>query len=356
MGLTLTIDGTKAKLRRNSAVFISVGKTSKAKLKRSEEELGWPSFVSDSGRCKLAYFTDNGFRGDGWFVPFSGWALQFNGVLHWLDDFEEKLRRTRTLNFSFHTRMNKCVDVIGSRELRVLENDFINALRLFLCQPIVIEIVLEFLDPAGFRGVTELPLSMMYREDTSLPTRPKILIDAKGHVEVMVRKLDLKKEVQQYVVFQEGQRPRFRCVENKLRVERTDMLTMVNGVDLSGLGRPEVLKTIHNAPKRVIIRLLKLRLWNTRMIDLDTIECQDNPEHLLQIVRHFCDLKDGVPTFRCIEPKIFVEKGDQLLRLNEEDTTNIEAKDDIIAMIQSCHTEVTIWIRKKGSCATELVK
>ena len=88
MGLTLTIDGTKAKLRRNSAVFISVGKTSKAKLKRSDEEFGWPSFVSDCGRCKLAYFMSEELGGNGgrsmgydWAVPFSGWALKFNGVL-----------------------------------------------------------------------------------------------------------------------------------------------------------------------------------------------------------------------------------------------------------------------------------
>ena len=74
------------------------------------------------------------------------------------------------LNFSFHTRMNKCVNVIGSRELDVLENDFVKALGKFLCQPIVIDIVLEFSDPTGFRGVTELPPSMMYREDTALPT------------------------------------------------------------------------------------------------------------------------------------------------------------------------------------------
>ena len=193
MGLTLTIHGTKAKLRRNSAVFISIGKTSKAKLKRSDEEFGWPSFVSDSGRCKLAYFTSEGFRKDDgrcmssrWLGPISGWALQFNGVLHWLDDFEEKLRGTRTLNFSSYTRMNKCVDVIGIRELEVLENDFITALGKFVCQPIVIEIVLEFSDPTGFRGVTELPPSMMYREDTALPTQPKILTYDKAQVEIMV--------------------------------------------------------------------------------------------------------------------------------------------------------------------------
>jgi len=257
MGLTLTIDGTKAKLGRNSSVFICVGKTSKVKLKRSGEEFGWPSFVSDSGRCKLAYFTSLGFEGMSykWVVPISGWALQFNGVLHWLDDFEEKLRGTRTLNFSSYTRMNKCVDVIGIRELEVLENDFITALGKFMCQPIVIEIVLEFSDPTGFRGVTELPPSMMYREDTALPTQPKILTYAKAQVEVMVRKLYLKRAVLGSVDFNEGQRPRFTLDENKLGIEIFDRLTMVNGVDPLGFGIPEVLKTIDDAPKRVIIRL-----------------------------------------------------------------------------------------------------
>ena len=250
------------------------------------------------------------------------------------------------MNFSFHTRMNKCVNVIGSRELDVLENDFVKALGKFLCQPIVIDIVLEFSDPTGFRGVTELPISMMYREDTTLPTQPKILTDAKGQVEVMVRKLDLQIEVQRSVTFKEGQRqrPQFRCVEKKLRVGNKNMLTMVNGVDLAGLGRLEVLKIIDDAPKRVIIRLLKPR---ARMIDQDTIECQVERKHLLREVTQFCNLKDGIPTFSCNERKLFVKKGDQLLRLNEEDTTNIQAKDDIIAMIQSCDSEVTIWIRRK---------
>jgi len=153
MGLKLTIDGAKAKLGRHSAVFISVGKT-KVKLKRSNEQLGWPSFVSDSGHFKLAYFTSEVFGGDGYrrlsyrsVGPISCWALQFNGVLHWLDDFEEKLRGTRTLNFIAHTRMNNCVNVVGSREL---ENDFIKVLGNFLCQPVVVEIILEFLDPTGF--------------------------------------------------------------------------------------------------------------------------------------------------------------------------------------------------------------
>jgi len=355
MGVTFTIDVAKAKLRTNSAVFISVGKIHKAKLKRSDEESGWPSFVSDSGQFKLAYFTNEGFGGDGYrrllyksVRPISGWALQFNGVLHWLDDFEEKLRGTRTLNFISHTRMNKRVKVIGSRELGLLENDFIKALGKFFCQPIVVEIVLEFLDPTGFRGITELPPSMMYREDIDLPTQPKILIDAKGQVEVMVRREDLKMEVLRYVNFEEGQRPLFRCVERKLRVEIKDMLTMVNGVDLAGLGRLEVLKTIDDAPDPVIIRLLKSKLCNTRMIDRDIMECQVERKHLLLEIQRFCDLKDGVITFRTDERKLFVERGDQLLRLNEEETTNIHSKNDIIAMIQSCDMEVTIWIRKQN--------
>jgi len=263
MGLTLTIDGAKAKLRRNSAVFISVGLTNKAKLKRIDEICGWPSFASDCGRCKLVYFTSEVFRTEGYrhmgYGPISPrWALQFNGVLHWLDDFEEKLRGTRTLNFSAHTRMtNKCVNFIGSRELGVLENDFIKALGKFLCQPIVVEIVLEFSDPTGFREVTELPPSMMYREHTDLPTYFKLLADAEDQVEVMVRKWDLQVAVQRYADIEKGQRPRFRYRANKLRVSTGDMLTMVNGVNLAGLDRLEVLKTIDDAPTRVIIRLLK---------------------------------------------------------------------------------------------------
>jgi len=100
----------------------------------------------------------------------------------------------------------------------------------------------------------------------------------------------------------------------------------------------------------MIIRLLKPRLYNIRMIDQDRMECQVLQGHLLKEVTHFCDLKDGVPTFRrlpAVWHTIIVEKGDQLLRLNEEDTTNIQAMDDIIAMIQSFDREVTIWIRKE---------
>jgi len=342
MGVTVSFDGAKAKLRRTTAVFISVGKTNKAKLKRSDEEFGWPSFVSDSGRCKLAWFTSK------WPVrPVSGWALQFNGVLHWLDDFAEKLRGTRTLNFSSWTRMGKRVNVVGSRELGVLETDFIKTLGEFLCQPIVVEIVLEFSDPTGFREVTELPPSMMYREDTDLPTMPKIVTDALGQVEVMVSKLDLKRAVNIYVNFEEGQLPQFRWNEAKLKVDGQDKLTMVNGVDLSGLGRLEVVKTINHAPTRVIIRLFKPTLYNIRIIDQDTMECQVERYFLVRQVEQFCDLKDGVPTFLYAIRRLYVEKGDQLLRLNEEDTTNIDSKDDIIAMIQSCDMEVTIWIRKE---------
>jgi len=62
MGVTVSIDEAKAELRRNTTVFISVGKTNKAKLKRSNEEFGWPSLVSDCGRCKLAY-ANEGFTG-----------------------------------------------------------------------------------------------------------------------------------------------------------------------------------------------------------------------------------------------------------------------------------------------------
>jgi len=347
MGITLTIHGTSAKLRRNSAVFITVGKSSKAKLKRGDEEFGWPSFVSDSGRCKLAYFMGVRFRRMSYkyVVPFSGWALKFNGVLYWLNDFEEKLRGTRILNFSFHTRLNKCVHVIGSRELDVLENGFAKALRKFLCQPIVIDIILEFLDPTGFRGVTELPHSMMYREDTALPTEPKLVTDAKSQVEVLVSKLDLKTALSLFVYSKEPFK--FWHFEKKLHVECNDTLTMVNGVDVAGFSELKLLKTINDAPKRVIIRLLKPDLQNARIIDQDTIECPVERKYLLSEVTNFCNLKDGVPTFRCNVRPLFFEKGDQLLRVNEEDTTNIQAKDDIIAMIQSCDREVTIWIRKE---------
>jgi len=96
------------------------------------------------------------------------------------------------LNFSSHTRIKKRMNIIGSRELGVLENDFIKALGEFLCQPIVVEIVLKFSDPTGIREVTELSPAMMYREDADLPARPMTWSDAKGQVELMVRKPDLK--------------------------------------------------------------------------------------------------------------------------------------------------------------------
>jgi len=106
------------------------------------------------------------------------------------------------------------------------------------------------------------------------------------------------------------------------------MLTIVNGVDLLGFGHCEVLKTIDDAPRRVIIRLLKPRLYNIRVINQDTMECQVERNHFLKEVKLFCDLKDCAPTFREYERKIFVERGDQFLRMNEEDTTNIQAKDE----------------------------
>jgi len=89
------------------------------------------------------------------------------------------------------------------------------------------------------------------------------------------------------------------------------------------------------------------------MIDQNTIECRVKREYLLREVSRFCDLKVGVPTFRLDNRRLFVEKGDQLLRLNEEGTTNIKAKDDIIAMIGSCDREVTIWIRKEMNLQSE---
>ena len=89
--LTIGEAEAKEKLRRNSALFIGVNGSTKAKLERFDDEFGWPTFVSDSGRCKLGYFTNEGNRGNGYQVglcsykcirPISAWVLEFNGTLH----------------------------------------------------------------------------------------------------------------------------------------------------------------------------------------------------------------------------------------------------------------------------------